>query len=53
MLRSQPASEDLGLLDGPQKRALVTGLLLRNGRDGGNSANNHFRLTTRWLPFVR
>lgn len=34
------------------QRALVTGLLLGNGRVGGNGANKHFRLSTRWRPFA-
>lgn len=36
-----------------RQRTLVAGLLLGNGRIGGNGANNHFRLSTRWRPFAR
>lgn len=35
------------------QRELVAGLLLGNGHVGGNGANKHFRLPTRWRPFAR
>ncbi|EMA54645.1 hypothetical protein [Halococcus salifodinae] len=36
-----------------RQRTLVAGLLLGDGRVGGNGANKHFRLSTRWRPFAR
>ena len=35
-----------------EQRELVTGLLLGNGHVGGNGANKHFHLSTRWRPFA-
>jgi hypothetical protein len=39
-------------LDDPT-RALLTGLLLGNGRVGGNGPRKHFRLSTRWRPLAK
>ena len=36
-----------------RQRTLVAGLLLGDGRVGGNGANKHFRLSTRWRPLAR
>jgi hypothetical protein len=34
------------------QRELIAGLLLGNGHVGGNGANKHFHLSTRWRPFA-
>ena len=36
-----------------RQRTLVAGLCLGNGHVGGNGANNHFQVPTRWRPFAR
>ena len=35
-----------------EQRELIAGLLLGNGHVGGNGANKHFHLSTRWRPFA-